>query len=56
MFIDKIICLQVTEDAINKQQCIDCMSEKLLRSLYEILQTENLINVIEYTPSEVCIF
>nr|XP_034190447.1 myosin heavy chain, non-muscle-like [Osmia lignaria] len=45
--------LQVTEDAINKQQCIDCIGEKLLHSLYDILQTENLINVIEYTPSEI---
>nr|XP_003707522.1 PREDICTED: cingulin [Megachile rotundata]XP_012150455.1 PREDICTED: cingulin [Megachile rotundata] len=44
---------QITQDAINKEQLIDCIGEKLLHSLNEILQTENLIDIIEYSPSEV---
>ncbi|XP_017877279.1 golgin subfamily A member 4 [Ceratina calcarata] len=44
--------LQVAEEAYSKNQCLGCMGPSMLQTLLEILETEDIVNAVDYTASE----
>lgn len=48
--------VEIVEEVYSNNKCLGPLASEMLHSLMEILQTDTIINIVDYTPSEVRIF
>ncbi|XP_031773723.1 uncharacterized protein LOC100864676 isoform X1 [Apis florea] len=50
-FLNKAI--EIVEEVYSNNKCLGPLASEMLRTLMKILQTDTIINIVDYTPSEI---